>query len=201
MSGLAPPLQGSIVWPPLLCHSQNLCKVLQSSVCPHRSLTSCHSPPAPSSLQTPASCCSPNLLPPQGFLRGFPSAFVATVSSVLVYSSPSPTRFPDPGSLTFWTRWFSTCRAALFTAGSLGLSLASALHMPVRRIPPPRLRCPQTPRNVPWGMKSASGEKACLQCTQNVALTSTGLYPKASFPTTPYKTEVTNVSYPELFLS
>ena len=39
--------------------------------------------------------------PTSGVPKGVPSAFVATASSVLVYSFPSPTRFPDPGSLTF----------------------------------------------------------------------------------------------------
>ena len=102
--------------------------------------------------------------------------------------------------LTFPT-FYPACSVHLLQRVFLHPVPNPALHMPVRHIPPPRLRCPQTPRNVPWGMKSASGEKACLQCTQNVALTSTGLCPKASFPTTPYKTTVTNVSYPELFLS
>lgn len=157
-------------------------------------------PLAPSTLLpgNPSSLLLSEPAPTSGVPKGVPFTFVATVPSVLIYSFPFPTRFSNLGSTNILNQMVLCMQGHSVHCRSLrsvpGLCLPGASET----YPSPKaVRCPQTPRNVPWGTKSASREteagETCLQCTQNVALTSSGLCSKASFPTTPFKTAVTNL--------
>ena len=176
-------------------------KSLQSSTKLHvTSLLPDLLPLTPSTLLpgNPSSLLLSKPAPTSGVPKGVPFTFVATVPSVLIYSFPFPIRFSNPGSTDILNQMLLRMQGRSVHCWSLrsvpGLCPPGASET----YPSPKaVRCPQTWRNVPWGTKSASREteagETCLQCTQNVALISSGLCSKASFPTTPFKTAVTNL--------